>query len=344
MRGASELAMTSLRTQLVVLAAAGGLLAHVLPARACGGRAPTPAAAFPGPGATEVSPQSSIFVSTPSGFPAALTVEANGQAVPLPAGQPLGSGPVGSWLRLPGPLSAGASYVVRVHEEGVANELTHFTTAAAYDKAPGTPAKLTGLRLWRVHYPGKIAGGDCVFSEYEGYIDLAYEPGALPGTPPDEVINVLSLSPRTGGAQQTFVFTGSQRLHLAQTYNTTGNVLVDVPPGGLPSPVFAAWKPELAPDREYCATLTLYGRNDLAALPAISETVCAPVMNLPAAASGDAAKVAPPIMDAGMDAGADAGAPASSSSCAMGHGAPSRSPGLLLLALLVSVLRRRARQ
>jgi hypothetical protein len=335
---------------LLALAAAGAVLAAPIAAVACGARAAPPMTALPRSGATDVSPQSSIFVSVPSGLPAGHTIEADGQPVSLPAGQPLGSGPMGSWLRLPGALIPSTSYVVRVQDGGMTKELTRFTTAAAYDKAPGTPAKLTGLRLWRAHYTGVIGGGDCVFSEYEGYIDLAYEPGALPGTPPDEVINVLTLAPKTGGASQTFTFTGSQRLHLAQTYGATGNELVDVPPGGVPSPVFAAWKPELAPDRVYCATLTLYGRNDLAALPAVSEQVCAPVTNL------EPDKIAPPAPDAGAqpgsdvaprpitDGGADAGAAPSSGSCAMGRGAPFGSSGLLVIGLLVSRSRRRTQR
>jgi hypothetical protein len=328
--------MTSLPRASLLLAATA-VLSWPVRARACAGRPPAPVTAFPANGATGVSPKSSIFVSVPSGLPAGLVVQANGQPISLPAGQPLGTGPSGAWLRLPGGLAPSTSYVVSVQENGVPRELTRFTTAPAHDEAPGTPARLGGLRLWRVHYPGKVSGGDCVFSEYEGYIDLAYEPGSLPGTPADEVINVLTLSPRSGGAPQTLVFTGSQRLHLAQTHDLGGNGLGDVPPGGLPSPIFAAWKPELAGDREYCATLTLYGRNDLAAQPTASETLCAPVMNLEGA---DAAKLPARVADGGVDGGE----PASSSACAIGRGAPSAPLALVLVGLLVSRLRRRSRR
>jgi MYXO-CTERM domain-containing protein len=308
-------------TRLFLIAACGAAAAaFATPAHACGGRQPAPLAAFPGSGATEVSPQSSIFVGAPFGLPAGLEVEANGQLVPLPRGEPLGSGPSGSWLRLVGGLSPSTSYVVRAQDNGVVKELTHFTTAASYDKQPGVAPKLTGLRLWRVHYPLKaVAGGGCVFSEYEGYIDLAYQPGAVPGTPPNEVINVLSLSAKAGGSPQTFVFTGSERLHLAQVENPNGNGLQDVPDRAFPSPVFAAWKPELEPDRVYCATLTLYGRNDVAALPTASDTVCAPVMRLTAA-------------------GASA---ESSGGCAVGGGTPSGSFALVLLVGLAGACRRR---
>jgi MYXO-CTERM domain-containing protein len=358
-----------------LLAAACFLTSAPRSVQACGARGGAPATAFPGLGATEVSPQSSIFVTFPWAVSNVLALEANGQPVPLPLGQPLGSGLDGSWLRLPGPLLPSTSYRVLLDQNNSGPKLlTQFTTAASYDKAPGIPAKVTGLRLWRVHYPDRIAASDCVHAEYEGYIDLVYEPGSLPGTPPDEVINVLSLSPKGGGAQQTYVFSGSKRRHLNQVESYLGNELVDVPPGGFPSPVFAEWKPELAPDREYCATLTLHGRNDLAALPAASQTVCAPVMNLvwattypdgggppdatpsadpPATApDGGAGKIAPPRpSDASADAsapmtapdasGPDAAATTGSSSCSMGRGRPPAGIGLLLLGLLAARTRRR---
>ena len=42
----------------------------------------------------------------------------------------------------------------------------------------------------------------------------------------------------------------------------------------------ALWNPVLEPEREYCATLTLYGRNDLAMPAVVSNSLCAPVVNL----------------------------------------------------------------
>ena len=53
----------------------------------------------------------------------------------------------------------------------------------------------------------------------------------------------------------------------------------------VPSPVYAQWKPTLEPDREYCATLTVYGRNDLAIADVRSNTVCAAVLNVAAGTS-----------------------------------------------------------
>lgn len=122
---------------------------------------------------------------------------------------------------------------------------------------------LENLRLWRIHYPvDQIAAGGCVFGEYEGYIDLNYQDGSLPGTPAEEVISVLRLAPKTGGSSQTFVFAGTTHFEGApQLWDPATAAFADVPDGGLPSPVCALWKPVLEPDREYCATLTLYGRN-----------------------------------------------------------------------------------
>jgi hypothetical protein len=238
-----------------------------------------------------------------------------------------------------------------------ANDLTVFTTAASYDKAPGLGPKLERLRLWRVRYPVKMVGaGGCVFAEYEGYVDLAYQAGVVPSTPPGEVLNVLVLYPKNGGSSQRTVFTGLEPVHLAQVQNEAGNALIDVPEGGRPSPVHAVWKPSLAPDLEYCATLYLYGRNDRARPPVESNTICAPVMNLvhpgaaepPPDAGTDAAasRIAPPALDAGApptpDAAAstDAAAPESSGSCSFGRGSPSST--LVLLLVAAALFRRRS--
>src|SRR5204862_710166 len=133
-----------------------------------------------------------------------------------------------------------------------------FTTASGYDKAPGTPPRLERLRLWRVHYDvSQVGAGGCVFAEYEGYIDLDYQPAVLPGTPAAEIVHVLSLAPRHGGQEQRFVFYGG-KFEGAQVEAPGGGVM-DIPEGGRPQPSLSLWKPELTPDEEYCATLTVYG-------------------------------------------------------------------------------------
>ena len=188
---------------------------------------------------------------------------------------------------------------------------------------------LENLRLWRIHYPvDQIAAGGCVFGEYEGYIDLNYQDGSLPGTPAEEVISVLRLAPKTGGSSQTFVFAGTTHFEGApQLWDPATAAFADVPDGGLPSPVYALWKPVLEPDREYCATLTLYGRNDLAMASVTSNSVCAAVIN--ATATPDNGSVGKP-----------------SSGCALGSGHPSGFWALTLptLAIILSALRVRRRR
>jgi hypothetical protein len=263
-----------------------GVLPRV--ARGCSRGPLPPTRAFPASGAVEVSPQSSIFVSSTTPIPAGLALEANGQAVAIAGLDPLGPGPRGeSWLRVRADLSPTTTYIVRGQDNGIPRELTRFTTSAGYDKQPGTPPELGRLRLWRIRYAAsEVGGGSCVASELEGYIDLEYEPGAVPGTPAAELVNVLVLSAKSGGEAQSLVFTGSERIHLVEGEPTPDPMIVEVPTGGRPYPPSAQWKPILSPDREYCATLTLYGRNDLAAPAIRSNTVCAPVISL---ASGSSA-------------------------------------------------------
>jgi hypothetical protein len=250
--------------------------------------------------------------------PAGLAVEANGQPQPLPSILPLGDGPEGTWWQLRGGLIPGASYVVRISDGAATKELTHFSTAADYDKQMGPAPKLEALRLWRVHYPpSAVAAGGCVFSEYEGYIDLDYQPPALPGTPPEEVVNVLLLSAKTGGESQTLVWSGSERVRLARAEGGS-----PVAAGVLPSPVFSTWKPYLAPDREYCAQISVFGRGVHSEVPAQGNLVCAAVMS----ASAPGAPVA-------------GGGPSSDAGCSVG-GAGSAGLPLALLALLAFRTRR----
>jgi hypothetical protein len=296
-------------------------------ARACSPRPRSPSVAMPRPGATDVSPIGSLYLSSHGGLPAGLTIEANGQVQPLPAIRPLGGGPDGTWWKIEGEFLPGASYVVRVSGSGPATELTHFTTATAYDKMMGAPPKLDGLRLWRVRYPvSAIAAGGCVFAEYEGYVDLDYQPPALPGTPPDEVINILTLAPKNGGVAQQLVWSGSARLGLAATEN-------GMPPadGQLPSPAQSNWKVELSPDREYCASLQVYGRGIFSALPADSNLVCAMVKS--ASAPG-----------ASADVGGSGADPGSGSGCGVGRAAGPGGETLLLVAVILLRLRHRDRR
>jgi hypothetical protein len=275
---------------------------------------------------------SSIFVVSGSGsIPAGLTLQAAGQPITLPAITPLGSGVMGSagamFWRISSYLQPSTAYVLAYSNNGLATELTRFTTAASYDKSPGQAPVLENLRLWRVRYPvDQVAAGGCVFAEYEGYIDLNYQEGSLPATPAEEVISVLTLEPKTGGSLQTFVFAATSHFEGApQSWDPATAAPVDVPDGGLPSPVYALWKPALEPDREYCAALTITGRNDLAMERVTSNTVCAAVISASAGpASGSIGK--------------------SSGGCTLGNRNPSPSWVLILSALaILSALRMRRR-
>jgi hypothetical protein len=233
---------------------------------------------------------SSIFLVTRGTTIPSLVLEENGVA--LPGTQRIdfiGSGFLGyrsgSFWRLtpdltPGrtasPLLPSSTYVVKdVHSSPVETVLTQFTTAATYDKAPGQAPVLTALRLWRVHYPAdQIGGGSCVFSEYVGYVDLDYQDGVVPGTPAEEVVGVIQLTSRTVGEFPPFVFAGS---HFEGVMDGAG----DVPHDGI-------WKPMLAPDAEYCATMTLYGRNDRAMPAVISNQICAEVHSVDTAGGAGA--------------------------------------------------------
>ena len=302
------------------------------PAHACSGRPPAATSALPVSGAIDVSPMSSIFlVSGTDSIPAGLNLQATGQPVTLPAITPLGSGIMGAagatFWRISSYLLPSTAYVLAYSNNGVATELTRFTTAASYDKNPGQAPVLENLRLWRVHYPvDQVAAGGCVFGEYEGYIDLTYQDGSLPGTPPEEVVSVLTLAPKTGGSRQDFVFAATTHFEGApQSWDPATRAFVAVPDGGLPSPVYALWKPALEPDREYCATLTIYGRNDLAMAGVTGNSVCAAVINA----------------SAGADNGSSGNA---SSGCTLGSRNPSAAWALTLPALaMLSALRRRRR-
>lgn len=273
-------------------------------AHACSGGQSAPTAAFPGAGATGVSPQSSLFVVSGVNGPPALSLKANGAVVALPAvinlGQGLTADGWATFSRLAGPLQPSSDYVLEAAaSDGSPTELTHFSTAATYDKTQGTGAALTNLRLWRVHYPSSlVAAGGCVFSEYEGYFALDYVPASVPATDPSEVVSVLTLSAAKLGTSQSFVFNGITALPggYGPTLVTDGVML---PEGGALSAAAALWKPQLEPGMEYCASVTAYGRNDLAAGPAQSNAVCATVVGLEANASGAAVPIGDDVASKG---------------------------------------------
>lgn len=242
-------------------------------------------AAFPG-AAADVSAQSSLFVvSGVNALPAGLALQVNGAAAPLPSVMSLGRGLAadgwGTFFRIVGPLQPSSDYVLAMTgADGLPLTLTHFQTAAGYDKTPGTAATLSGLRLWRVRYPKSLVNaGGCVFSEYEGYFALDYAPATLPGTPAGEVVYVLSLTSQELGTTQQFVFTGGVlSLPGGLTTTVSGDGVV-LPEGGALSAGAALWKPDLEPGRTYCATLASYGRNDVAtAAPLQSASTCATVV------------------------------------------------------------------
>jgi hypothetical protein len=282
-----------------------------------------------------VSPYTSIIFTGPP----FVALEANGQLVPPPALEAIGPGVTaagpGDYWRVRSPLAPSTTYVLRAQEPAGTRELTRFTTAAGYDKQPATPPKLDGLRLWRVRYDAaQVNAGGCVFDEYEGYTDVDYQTGALPGTPPAEIVYVLALQPKNGADVQSFVFSGIPRFEGASVEAPSGNGSAGVPAGGRPSPALAPWKPVLSPDREYCATLTIYGRNDQAIEAARSNTVCAPVMNVDARS----ALAAPPAEGTGPPKNDGGG-------CSL-SGRPAGAPPFalaLLLPLLAAARRRRRR-
>ena len=263
-------------------------------ARACGPGTTTPATAFPGANATEVSPQSSIFVvSSFDGLPS-LGLLAKGDDAPLPATKRLGLGLTaqgfGYFFQLAGPLQPSTDYVLQQSASGGApSSLTNFTTAATYDKTPGTPAVIHDLRLWRVHYPSsRVNAGGCVFSEYEGYFAFDFDPPSIPGTPAAEMVSVLSLTSPDLGTTQQLVFTGVSSPLPGGLVTALSGDGVTLPEGGALSAGAALWKPNLEPGRTYCATIATYGRNDVAIGPAQSASVCATAVGLDAPGVGGA--------------------------------------------------------
>jgi len=253
---------------------------------ACGGGAAAPPVAFPSSGAVGVSPQSSIFIIAGSAAAADLALRVNGTVVsPAPLLTTLGPGltPAGrsTFYRLAGPLQPSADYALEISgTAGTPVTLTQFSTAATYDKATGLPPAIANLRLWRVHYPpDRVQAGGCVFSEYEGYFAFDFTPAIVPGTPDAEVVSVLTLSSEQLGTTQTLAFQGISALP-GGLVPVLGGDGVALPEGGALSSSAALWKPNLEPGLTFCATITSYGRNDLAAPLLQSAPLCATVVGI----------------------------------------------------------------
>jgi hypothetical protein len=263
---------------VVVLALLGTVASR--PARACS--PPNPAAvtptAIPRDGSTDV-PTATSFVILSGAPPVDVTLMAGDVAVPLTQPVAIGAGgddatklvPITFWqVKASGGFLPPSATLVLSASDGKGGRvvLTTVQTAAGYDKQQGTPANLKSLTLTRVRYPiAEINSGDCVFSEYIGYITFDADPATIPGTPPESVVSSISLTPKYGGAApQGVTFTG------AKPYSGD-------PPGAY-SPTAATWMPFLDPTLEYCAGITSFGFGDIARLPLVSNTVCARVQEI----------------------------------------------------------------
>ena len=292
------------------------------PAQACGPLAPLSPVALPRPGATGVSTATSLIVLSRSEL-IGLTLQAGGQNVALSAPVKIGLGadravgPATFWRvqALDGMLPGMAEHVLTATFQGSSVEVTRFTTAAGYDKAEGVPALARAVHLWRVRYPvADIASGNCVFSEYHGFITVDYDPATVPNTPSGSVVHTFHLAPETGGSEQQFTYTGD--VPFAGTE----------PMGAYPMPT-ALWQPELDPTRRYCLRISASGDGDLARLRLDSRAVCADVVEL--SATG-----APPPSPRGGGGGG---------SCAIAETGGPLTPAWLVLVVVALGLRRRRR-
>ncbi len=299
------------RVMLVVSGMA--LVADARGARACSPPQAAAPTAIPRNGTTGVSTATSIIVVSPT-EPFGVSVLAGGQASAVSGWSALGSGidgtsgPTTFWELSLGMLSPSTDYVVTAPPgaDGGSTVLTRFSTAAGYDKTPGTAANLRSVQLWRVRYPvADIASGNCVFAEYAGFVTVDYDPATLPNTAPGSVVQTFQLRPETGGTTQRFVYTGDAPF--------TGLA----PAGDYPLPL-GAWQPELDPTRRYCLSVSAIGDGNLANLGAGSNQICADVVQL-------SAKGAPPPPGTGASSGSSGGGCSTS-------GMPSGWMGLTLIA------------
>ncbi|MFO0571479.1 MAG: hypothetical protein U0263_37965 [Polyangiaceae bacterium] len=248
-------------------------------AQACSSLGFGPARAWPPHGSLDVSPATSIFVLGSAASNPKLSLTRGGQPVVLGLSEVSGFYPsTGKLFRvdLPDVLEPSTEYVLTgpanygspPGEDAGANvELTRFTTAASYDKTPGTAPVISSLKLWRVRYAlDEIGSGNCVFAEYHSYAELEFEPAVIPHTTTAGMLYTLTIAPATGGSTSTLAFSGDApfRGH---------DVSHDPYPSALASERFL----ELDPSREYCARLSARGDGDNARLPVESELVCAKV-------------------------------------------------------------------
>jgi len=313
--------------------ALGGLLAAscawVLapsPADACSAPQPIAPIGLPRPATVGVSTATSLIVLS-RGEPAGLSLLAGGQNVALAAPVNLGqgadhsTGPVTFWQvrsAAGGMLAGDTEHVLTATFQGSSVEVTHFTTAAGYDKVEGVAPVLKSVRLWRVRYPvADINSGNCVFAEYHGFITVDYDPGTVPNTAPSSVVHTFRLAPKTGGSEQHFLYTGETPF--------TGLE----PKEAYPTPI-GAWQPELDPTRTYCLSVAAFGDGDMARLSMQSESLCTDVVQL--SATG-----APP-------SGGGGGGGSGGCSIAGAAGGKPRAAAVLLLAAVAIRLRRRRRR
>lgn len=262
---------------MLAVFAAGFLFARSQ-AHACSAARPTVPTALPRSGGASVSIATSLIVVSSLDLPSlSLSLNAAGQSLSLGVPVALGGGVdgtnAGTFWRLPltnQMLLPSAEHVLTATVAGAPVELTRFTTAASYDKQPGTPPILKALHLWRVRYPvADIASGNCVFAEYHGFLTVDYTPATIPNTPVSSVVHTFELAPKTGGRGQTFVYAGDTAF--------AGNEPADA----YPLPI-GDWQPELDPTRTYCLTIGAFGDGDLARPRLTSETLCADVTQLSA--------------------------------------------------------------
>lgn len=332
----------TLRIALPVVGIASFLLVAPRAAHACSVPERPDALAIPRTGTQGVSTATSIVVLS-SSEPRDLVLTADGAPVETDGAVRVGAGDDGKYrsvdfwrVRLPGDgmLQPSTTYELsaEVWADGGTGRsvLTSFTTGPRYDKEPGTPAAPKSLRLWRVRYPlGEIGSGNCVFSEYVGFISIDWDPASVPKTTPENTVYALTLAPKTGGAPQTLFFTGGEPFQGA------------APTGAHPNITMAdRWHPELDPTREYCARVAVaFADGDQARGIPTSENVCATVTEIDATGTGPGAGGAP-----ASDASAADEPPAGEGGCSTSGRSPEHAAAAVLLLGALAALGARRRR
>jgi hypothetical protein len=354
------------------------LLLAIRPAGACSQGGGGNAVAYPPAGTTQVSTNTTIHLA--SIFDDGLSVLVDGTPLTGVTDVVVGNGlhdadPNGEpFRRLVLPMSSlppGAHVEVRVRDNSnpdVIVTATSFDTATTSSTLPGTAATMGALRLWRVQYPkSEINSGNCVFTEFWSFVEIDWTPAAIPGTAPEGLVHVFTLTPKAGGAEQAFVLGG------------TATAIGHAPEQPHPFPLAPGWHPAIDPGVEYCVTARAYGDGDLGRPPLVSNSACATATEVvvPGAGTGGAAgsggmatagsggmataggggTVATGGAGAGgrggggaagytiNDLGDDTGRPGNSSGgCAFGPGLRTQSPLLTvgLLGLVMAARRRRS--